>query len=334
MDVDMFSMDVGMFSRVRRGRPGHPPDGHSAVVRKVVCIVWVALIGFAIALSGCSQEGDGAGIVRVGTKNFTEQLILGELMQQLIENRTELRVERRFNLGGTMICHGALIADEIDLYPEYTGTALTAILHREVIADPDSAYQVVAAAYREKFDCQWLKPLGFNNTYAITVRRQDALANGWEKIGDLRAQAPGLSAGFTAEFAERPDGYPGLQKAYGFKFGQVRDLDPGLMYKAISQEQVDVICAFATDGRIPAYDLQPLADDRGFFPPYYAAPVVRADALMGHPQLRAALTPLAGVLSDSTMQRLNYEVDEKQREPRRVAREFLQDRGLIKIIKR
>jgi glycine betaine/choline ABC-type transport system substrate-binding protein len=291
--------------------------------------MWIVLIGIATMLVACGR-GDESKTVRIGTKNFTEQLILGELMTQLVENRTELRVGRKFNLGGTMICHGALVEDEIDLYPEYTGTALTAILHREVIADPDSAYRTVAAVYREQFACEWLEPLGFNNTYAITVRRQDAAEKGWEKIGDLESEAVALSAGFTAEFVERPDGYPGLEKAYGFGFGQVRDLDPGLMYRAVAQEEVDVICAFATDGRIPAYELQPLADDRGFFPPYYAAPVVRTGALAAHPELRAALAPLAGALSDSTMQRLNYEVDEKQREPRHVAREFLEARGFIR----
>ena len=291
-------------------------------------IARLLLIAVGIGLTACGQ-GERAGRVRIGTKNFTEQLILGELMAQLVEAHTGLEVVRQFNLGGTMICHGALIEGEIDLYPEYTGTALTAILQREVIADPDSAYQVVAAAYRQQFDCEWLAPFGFNNTYALTVRRQDVTAKGWRRISDLQAEAGSLRAGFTAEFVERMDGYPGLTRAYGFTFGQVRDLDPGLMYRALAQGDADLICAFATDGRIPAYDLQPLIDDLDFFPPYYAAPVVSRAVLEAHPELRTALVPLAGALSDSIMQQMNYEVDENQREPRQVASEFLVDRGLL-----
>jgi glycine betaine/choline ABC-type transport system substrate-binding protein len=266
----------------------------------------------------------------VGTKNFTEQLILGEMIAQLIEAKTEIAVDRKFNLGGTMICHGAIVAGEIDVYPEYTGTALTAILNRAVISDPDSAYQVVVDAYGEQFGCSWLAPFGFNNTYAITVQEGRAKAEGWETVEDLRKAAPSLTAGFTAEFAERPDGYPGLSKAYGFEIGSVRDLDPGLMYSAVAEGHVDVICAFATDGRIAAYDLKPLEDDRGFFPPYYAAPVVRSDILKARPELEKVLGGLAGALSDSTMQQLNYQVDEKQMEPATVSRQFLKARGLLK----
>ena len=275
-------------------------------------------------------DRDARPVLRVGTKNFTEQLILGEMIAQLIEGRTDLAVDRKFNLGGTMICHGAMVNGEIDVYPEYTGTALTAILNREVISNPDSAYRIVADAYLEQFDCAWLEPFGFNNTYAITVKEARAQAEGWKTIDDLRKAAPDLSAGFTAEFAERPDGYPGLSKAYGFEIGTVRDLDPGLMYRAVADDHVDVICAFATDGRIAAYNLKPLEDNRGFFPPYYAAPVIRSKALRAHPELSDVLGSLAGALNDSTMQQLNYQVDEKQLEPAAISREFLTARGLLK----
>jgi len=293
-------------------------------------LIGVLAFGFLFSACGTNQKEGAAKVVRIGTKNFTEQLILGELMAQLIENRTPLVVERTFNLGGTMICHQALIKGEIDLYAEYTGTALTTILKQEKrIADPDSAYKVVAAAYEKDFACQWLAPFGFNNTFTITVRRGAAQAKGWRTISDLKNAAAELQAGFTAEFAERPDGYPGLEKAYGFAFGKVSDLDPGLMYQAIADERVDVICAFATDGRIPAYELLPLKDDRQFFPPYYAAPVVRQAVLQRHPALRQALAPLAGALADTTMQRLNFEVDEKGREPAQIARTFLLSQGLL-----
>ncbi|MFC1512376.1 glycine betaine ABC transporter substrate-binding protein, partial [Candidatus Latescibacterota bacterium] len=239
-------------------------------------------------------------IVRIGTKNFTEQLILGELMAQLIEVRTDLRVERRFNLGGTMICHGALKSGGIDLYAEYTGTALSAILKQSVIADPDRAHAMVAREYRQRFAVDWLRPFGFNNTYAITVRKSDATSRNLRAISDLIAISGTLRAGFTAEFSERPDGYPGLRRAYELQFREVRDLDPALMYQAIANREVDVICAFATDGRIAAFDLQPLRDDRGFFPPYQAAPVIRTEVLQAYPELREVLDLLAGRLDDAT----------------------------------
>jgi len=267
--------------------------------------------------------------VRIGTKNFTEQLILGELMAQLIEARTDLSVERRFNLGGTMICHGALKSGEIDLYAEYTGTALTVILKQPFSADPDQAHETAVREYRRRFSAEWLRPFGFNNTYAITVRKADATSRPLRTISDLVAIAGSLRAGFTAEFSERPDGYPGLRRAYGLQFQEVRDLDPSLMYQAIANHEVEVICAFATDGRIAAFDLQPLRDDRGFFPPYQAAPVVRSEVLRAHPEVRQVLELLAGRLDDATMQRLNFEVDEKQRRPRDVAREFLARQRLL-----
>ena len=267
--------------------------------------------------------------VRIGAKNFTEQLILGELMAQLIEARTNFGVERRFNLGGTMICHGALKSGEIDLYAEYTGTALTAILKQPVIADPDRAYETVTREYRQRFEAEWLRPFGFNNTYAITVRKSDATSRNLRTISDLIAVSGTIRAGFTAEFSERPDGYPGLRRAYGLQFREVRDLDPALMYQAIANGEVEVICAFATDGRIAAFELQPLRDDRGFFPPYQAAPVIRTEVLQAHPELREVLEMLAGRLDDATMQRLNFQVDEKKRLPNEVAREFLEGRELL-----
>jgi osmoprotectant transport system permease protein len=270
------------------------------------------------------------GTIRIATKNFTEQLIIGEMMAQLLEARTRLTVTRDFNLAGTMICHEALVHGEMDLYPEYTGTALTAILKQEVIADPQKAYDAVAEAYLEKYDLVWLEPFGFNNTYAITVRASDADEHGWTTISDLKDDAAGLRAGFTAEFSERPDGYPGLQAVYDIDFGSVDDFDPQLMYDAIAHNEVDVICAFATDGRIAAYSLKPLKDNYGFFPPYYAAPVVRAEFLDEHPEVRHVLAALAGRLDDATMQRLNYKVDENRRDPADVAYEFLVDEGLLK----
>jgi len=325
--------------RRRRSRGTQLKAAVDRFLRPVALAMPMALIltgAFAYFSSSTSLSnrawGPSAGddrTVRIGAKNFTEQLILGELMAQLIEAHTDLTVERRFNLGGTMICHGALKSGEIDLYAEYTGTALTAILKQSVIADPDRAHEMVTREYRQRFAAEWLRPLGFNNSYAITVRQSDARSRNLRTISDLVEISETLRAGFTAEFSERPDGYPGLRRAYGFQFREVRDLDPALMYQAIANREVDVICAFATDGRIAAFELHPLEDDRGFFPPYQAAPVIRAEALETHPELRAVLELLAGALDDATMQRLNFEVDEKKRQPRKVAREFLERRGLL-----
>jgi len=312
-------------------RPGRLTG--AAKRRALVFFPLLVLLGLGVFLFFSRQQGavgdrsspDERSPLRIGTKNFTEQLLLGELMAQRIESAIGARVERKFNLGGTVLCHRALVNGEIDLYPEYTGTALTAILGQEKIIRPEACFQAVAEAYRERFFCAWFAPFGFNSTYTITVRSRDAAREGWKKISDLVQKADTLRAGFTAEFSERPDGYPGLQQAYGLAFGKVFDLDPGLMYKAVARGGVDLICAFSTDGRIKAYDLAVLEDDKNFFPPYYAAPVVRLQALEMYPELRDALEPLSGAISDRTMQILNFEVDEGGRSPEEVAGEFLRE---------
>jgi osmoprotectant transport system permease protein len=289
--------------------------------------------GIVPQMSPPATAGDGertsAPTIRIASKNFTEQVLLGEIMAQLLETRTSLRVERRFNLGGTMICHRALTSGEIDLYAEYTGTGLTAILQRPPMSDPGDVLRIVREEYRREFDARWLPPLGFNNTYAITVRRGAAGREGWRTVSDLAPRAASLTAGWTAEFSERPDGYPGLIEAYEYRFGTTLDVDPALMYQAIHRGQVDVIAAFSTDGRIAAYDLQPLVDDRRFFPPYEAAPVVRLDTLEAHPEIEETLSRLAGRLDNETMQSLNYEVDHRKRRPGEVAREFLLSQDLL-----
>jgi len=267
--------------------------------------------------------------VTIGSKPFTEQIILGHMLAELIEAHTDLKVDRRFCLGGTMICHEALDNGEIDLYIEYTGTGLMAVLGRDMIADPDEVYRVVSREYLDKFDARWMPPLGLNNTYAIAVRREDAKRHGWEKVSDLRPYAAELRIGFPFEFYERPDGYQPFTAAYGFEFGEVREVQAGLMYDVIRAGEVDVIPAFATDGRIAEYDLVPLEDDRRFFPPYYAAPVVRTTTLLRYPRLEPVLAKLAGVLDDETMQRLNFRVDGKGEAPDAVAREFLSSERLL-----
>ncbi len=337
VDGSIAAFQWGIHRRRSRGTPFRASVDRIARPLAVVSPLVLLIVGGFAYFSTSSPFGGSAWAssdtdaqtIRIGSKNFTEQFILGELMGQLIETHTDLTVERRFNLGGTMICHGALLSGGIDLYAEYTGTALTAILEESVISDPDRAYELVDREYRERFSAEWLQPFGFNNTYAVTIRRSDATSRDVRTISELVPVAGSLRAGFPAEFSERPDGYPGIRGAYGLQFGEVRDLDPALMYQAIASGEVDVIAAFATDGRIEAFGLQPLEDDQGFFPPYQAAPVIRTEALQAHPELAEVLALLAGLIDDATMQRLNYEVDEEKRPPADVARGLLERRGLL-----
>jgi osmoprotectant transport system permease protein len=331
IDFAIGACEWGLRPERRRGRR-RPVRAMITWAARILPLILV-LAGIGVYATGpyaqkwlSSAPRGGPPQVVIGTKNFTEQLILGELMAQVIENHTGLTVERRFNLGGTMICHGALVSGEIDLYPEYTGTGLTAILKAPAASDAETAFRTVRKEYHTRFHATWLDPFGFNNTYAITVRREDALGSGWRTISDIKTEAPDLRAGFTAEFAERPDGYPGLSRCYDLTFLEIRDLDPAIMYQAMANREVDVICAFATDGRIAAYDLAPLEDDRGFFPPYQAAPVVRLDCLAAYPQVAEALSLLAGRLDTAAMQRLNFQVDGKGMRPADVATRFLKEK--------
>jgi len=272
------------------------------------------------------------GTLRIGAKNFTENLLLAEMIAQLVETHTELRVERRFGLGGTMIAHNALNDGAIDLYVEYTGTALTVILRAESMQDPDAVLVRVREAYDARFALEWLTPFRINNTYALAVRSAVARERGWSEISDLVPLAASLRAGFTPEFSERPDGYPGLKTTYGLRFGRVYDLEAALMYRALAEDEVDVISAYATDGRIDALNLTLLKDDRHFFPPYFAVPVVRKAVLERHPQLRALIAPLSELLDDAVMRRLNWAVDGEKKHPAAVATAFLRANGLLPAI--
>ena len=298
----------------------------------------VAIAVGTLAFVGLWFEADGhrvpatsnrtAGRIVVGSKNFTEQLILGELVAQLLERSTNLKVERKLNLAGTAVCHQALISGDIDVYPEYSGTALISVLKSTAPEDSDAAWSALKEQYAKRFDLKWLPPLGFANTYALAVHRGHAEARGWHEISDLRKDAKHLRGGFTSEFLEREDGYPGLSKRYGLKLGSTVDMDPSLMYQAARDSKVDVISAFSTDGRIAAFNLQVLEDDQHFFPPYDAALVVRGQTLEKYPEVEAALTRLSGTLSAEAMQKLNLAVDRDRKLPRDVAKQFLLDAGL------
>lgn len=279
-----------------------------------------------ITFTSCGKSPDR---LHIACKNFTEQMILGEIMAQLIEAKTGITVDRNWNLGGTMICHQALINGDIDLYPEYTGTGYISILHQEEVLSSNETLEYVRNAYQSQFDCTWLEPFGFSNTYAITVRHSDAKANQWQTVSDLSKHTQPLHAGFTAEFTERPDGYPKFKEHYGFGFDQTSDLDPGLMYTALQSGDVDAISAFATDGRIPAYDLKVLDDDKHFFPPYDAVPVINNEAVVRFPQLIEVLNQLKGTINQEAMQKLNYSVDSGELQPKQAAKNFLENKSLL-----
>ena len=287
------------------------------------------ILSMVFIMGALPQAAVGQEKVVVGSKGFTEQVILGNMVSLLLESNG-FKVDRKIGLGGTVICHEALVRGDISVYVEYTGTGLTAILKKAVLKDPEEVYQVVKKDYEDKFKLTWLKPWGFNNTYCIVMRKADADRLKVKKISDLKSLAGDLVFGGTIEFLARPDGVPGLVKHYELKFKDQKGMDPGLVYKAIAENQVDVISGFATDGRIPAFNLVVLEDDLKFFPPYFAAPVVRMDLLTKAPKMAEVLNRLAGKISDDAMAALNYAVDGKKQDAETVAKEFLKSQGLIK----
>ena len=263
----------------------------------------------------------------VGSKNFTESDLLAEIVAQQIERRTGLPVERRLHLGGTFVCHQAITQGGIDTYVEYTGTAFTAILKQTPISDPDSVLRFVNAEYGRQFQLRWTAPFGFNNTFAILVRRADATRYHLQSISDLARVASRWKAGFGYEFLERADGFPGLARLYGLRFAQPPTaMDLGLTTRALADGKVDVIAGNSTDGQIAALDLVQLTDDRQYFPPYQAAPVIRRDVLERYPMVAAALAELGGKISDAEMRRLNTLADVDHRDIADIARAWLANR--------
>jgi osmoprotectant transport system substrate-binding protein len=300
------------------------------VLRKHLCFSRGALLLFASALlatSGCrTQRGE---TIVVGSKNFTEQIVLAELFAQQIEAHSTLHAERRVNLGGTLLCHQALVAGKIDLYPEYTGTALTAVLNEPPQTDPSAVFHRVQSEYRARFGVEVMPPLGFNNTFAMVVRGDDAAKLHLRTISDIGTYAPKWRAGFGYEFMERPDGYRGWAAAYSLHFsGAPRILDLGLLYRALADRQVDLVAGNSTDGLIAALSMVALEDDRRYFPPYEAVPLVRRAALDKHPEARAALGQLAGKISEDEMRHMNYAIDGQHRDPAEVVRVFRKAKDL------
>jgi osmoprotectant transport system permease protein len=310
---------LGALERARR-------PGRAAALLAVTGAAALVLALCVPALRG-ARDPAGHPIV-VGSKNFTEQLVLGEMLAALLEDRG-FPVQRRFNLGGTTLCHTAVRAGQIDVYVEYTGTALTEILKRPAQSDPERVYAEVVSAYAEQ-GLRAGRPLGFNNSFALVVRRADAEARGLRRISDLAPHARTLRVGLSGEFLERADGMPGLVKAYGFRFGPPpREMDLSLVYQALAGGQVDLVVGSATDALIAALDLVVLEDDRAYFPPYDAVPVMNEASLAAHPGLADAVGRLGGRIDAATMRRLNLAVDGERRAPAAVAREFLREAGLL-----
>jgi osmoprotectant transport system substrate-binding protein len=286
-----------------------------------------SLVLCAALLVSCGPPRENR--IVVGSKNFTEQLILGEIIAEQIEAKTQLPVERRFYLAGTYICQQAILAGRIDAYPEYTGTALTAVLKQKPQGARELVYQQVKDEYAKQFGLAVGSTFGFDDTFAIIIRGEDARRLGLTTISQAAAYTPKWRAGFGYEFVERPDGFKGLAATYGLRFAESpRIMDLGLIARALKNKQVDLIAGNMTDGLIPALDLVVLEDDRHYFPPYEAVPIVRQDTLTRHPEVGKALDELAGKISDDDMRRLNYAVDGEHRDVKEVVREFRRRKGL------
>jgi osmoprotectant transport system permease protein len=293
----------------------------------VVAAILLVLAGLIVWRAPRPESGSTASArVVVGSKDFTESALLGEIASQMLEARG-VQVERKFELGGNLP-HDALLAGRIDLYPEYTGTAFTAILHHQPITDPRAVYEQVKQEYGDNFKLQISPPLGFDNTFAILIRGAEARKLKLKTISDAVTHATHWRAGFGQDFMSRADGYPGFSKAYGLRFADIREMDLSLTYIALASGQVDLIAGNSTEGRIASLDLFQLEDDRHYFPPYEAIYIVRPEAVTRVPALAEVLGKLANRIPTEEMRRLNYEVDGKKRPVKEVAREWLQKTGL------
>jgi osmoprotectant transport system substrate-binding protein len=284
-------------------------------------------VTISLLLTSCAPPRPNAPVI--GTKNFTEQVVLGELLAQEIEAKSHLKVERRFYLAGSYICQQALVSGRIDAYVEYTGTALTAILKQPLDRDQRRVLETVRRLYAQRYNVTVAPPLGFENTFAMIIRGDDARRYNLRILSQAAQYTPQWKLGVGYEFEQRPDGLPGLSKVYGLKFdGPPRTMDLGLLYRAINARQVDMIAGNSTDGPIQAFGLTVLEDDKHYFPPYQAVPLVRDDALRRWPQIKMAVDALAGRVTADDMRSMNEAVDGQHRDPAVVVREFREKKGL------
>lgn len=294
--------------------------------KRITGMILALSLALVSLLAGCS----GGKSVTIGSKDFGENIVIGEMMSQLVEAKTDLKVNRKLNMGGTFVCFEAIKNGDIDIYPEYTGTGLTAQLKRDVISDPEEVYQIVSEEFDKQFGIRWMEPLGFNNTYTLAVTEQVYQEYGVETYSDLAKVSENLVFGGEHEFFDRQDGYDGLVATYGLKFkGEPKKMNVALKYQAIGSGDMDVTDAFATDGPIKQYSLKVLTDDRNFFPPYYAAPIIRNETLEKYPELEDVLNSLAGKIDDAAMTELNYKIDVEGQDVEAVAKEFLKSNGLL-----
>ena len=295
--------------------------GRTQIVACLIVGLW------ASGVVACTKERP----ITVGSKNFTEQVILGEIVAQHLEHRLGRHVDRQLNLGGTLLVHQALVNGDIDLYPEYTGTALTTVLKVPPAHDPVAAMALVRAEYHARFGVEWMDPLGFNNTFAMVIRGEDARKSKTATLSEAARYNPGWILGVGYEFQQRSDGLAGLLKTYNLPILESpKTMDLGLLYKALEQREVSMVAGNATDGQLSVLDVLVLRDDKRYFPPYDCALVVRSESLEANPPLRQALTELAGLFTDMTMRKLNYQVDGAHRPVREVAEQFLRDAGLLR----
>jgi len=300
------------FSRLNRQIP---------IVLGILTLLTIGLITLAYQQTSAT--------IAIGSKNFTEQFILGELLAQQIESHTKLKVDRRFNLGGTFICHEAVKTGQIAGYVEYTGTSFTGVLKEKPISNPLLVYQKVKQEYDQKFKLEVMKPFGFNNTFAMIIRGEDAKRLNIKTLSESAKYTPQWQAGFGPEFLDREDGYRGLAKAYGLKFDKPpRQMEIGLMYQALKEKKVDLIAAGSTDGLIPVLNLVILSDDKKYFPPYEAVPVFNQKILEKYPDLRTVINKLSGKISAEEMQKMNYQVDNQSRPVEEVVRDFIKSNNI------
>lgn len=300
-------------------------------LHRLLVLPLLALLTAGILIACASSGGTGSANapIKVGSKDFTEAFIIGEMYALALE-KAGFQVERKLNLGGTPVAQAALQSGEIDLYPEYTGTGLLTILKEPAISDRQQVFDKVSAGYKEKYSLVWLEPAPMNNTQALAMTQEKANQFGIKTISDMAAKAGDLVMVGPPEFEVREDGLPGIKAKYGnFELKEYKAVDPGLRYKALTDGEADVTVAFGTDGEIAAFKLVVLEDDKQLFPPYQVAPVVRQQTLEANPKIADALNAIAPRLTDATMQKLNYEVSGNKREPAEVAKDFLTQEGLI-----
>ncbi|MBA5850284.1 ABC transporter permease subunit [Clostridium sp. cel8] len=304
--------------------------GRRKKVSKKLKIGVSLLVCASIVFGSVAYYNNSRNKIVVGGKNFTEQIILVDLVGELIEENTDLKVEYEPNLGGTNVVFSAMKSGNVDVSVEYTGTGLVNIMKHKLINDPDKVYSVVKDYYHKNFDIEWLKPLGFNNTYTLAVSQDTAKKYNLNTLSDLAKVSRNLRLSSTMEFSERPDALKAVEDMYGIKFKELKAVDGGLRYTALNKNKADVIDAFSTDGLLKQFNLKILKDDKSAFPPYYAATIIRSETLEKHPELKDILNKLDGKIDDEAMMEMNYKVDSLGQKPETVAHEFLKENKLIK----